>query len=328
MVLKTQLLVLQQTLRLRELLSQVRLGNVIYQIPGRYIPVGQGFFVSSGTGGTINFNNAQRFAQPIDGLNSFFFKTKKEDTAKIGQSNKTSEILPPEQQDLLPQLKLGFEYQDPDGKYIHRQIGVNFKDGNTTAKEDGYDSYMFDPQPTDMYFKFTGDVTKYAIAGLGTFISTVQIPLGIEMATAGDVNFMVDNSTIINGTIFIRDVQASRFYNISNGVITLHLDAGSYQDRFFVTFGNQTALGLDDLLLNQVVLYFDNAASEVVIRKNNVTIKNASLFNVLGQKAHYWKTVEDADEVRLPVKNISNGVYIININTDKGVISKKVFVNK
>ncbi|MCF6213099.1 MAG: T9SS type A sorting domain-containing protein [Flavobacteriaceae bacterium] len=307
------------------------LGNGTYHAPGKYIPVAQGFFVSSATGGTITFNNSQRFAQPIDGLNSFFFKAKKEENPKIGQSditNKANRILPPEQQNLLPQLKLGFEYQDPDGKYIHRQIGVNFKKGNTTANEDGYDSYMFDPQATDMYFKFSGDPTKYAIAGLGEFKNTTQIPLEIEISTAGDVNFMVDNSAILNGTIFIKDVAARRFYNISNGVITLHLEAGNYQDRFYVTFGNETTLGVDDLLQNQVILYFDKSASEVVIKKNNIILQNASLFNVLGQKAHYWKTIEDASEIRLPVKNISSGIYIININTDKGIISKKLFVNK
>ena len=236
--------------------------------------------------------------------------------------------MPPEQQNLLPQLKLGFEYQDTDGKYIHRQIGVNFKDGNSKAKEKGYDSYMFDLQPTDMYFKFDGDATKYAIAGLGTFENTVQIPLEIVMATGGNVNFMVDNSAKINGTIFIKDVLKRRFYNISNGVKTLYLDAGTHQNRFFLTFGNETTLGVDDLLENSVVLYFDNTTSEVVIRKNNLSIQNVTLYNVLGQTAHYWKSIEDANEIRLPLKDISNGVYMVNLNTDKGVVSKKIFINK
>ncbi len=64
-----------------------------------------------------------------------------------------------------------------------------------------------------------------------------------------------------------------------------------------------------------------------LIRKNNITIQNATLFNVLGQKAHYWKSVKDGDEIRLPIKGISNGIYMININTDKGVVTKKIFIN-
>ncbi|MFK5889509.1 MAG: T9SS type A sorting domain-containing protein [Flavobacteriaceae bacterium] len=310
------------------------LGTGTYHAPGQFIPVAQGFFVSSSTGGTITFNNAQRAVQSIDGLNSFFFKTKGENTTTLGGADKSagaddaSKILPPEQQDLLPQLKLGFEYQDPDGKDIHRQIGVNFKEGNSKANEKGYDSYMFDLQATDIYFKFDGDATKYAIAGLGAFDKTVQIPLGIDMATAGNVNFMIDTGAKINGTVFIRDLQARRFYNISNGVITLHLDAGTYQNRFFITFGNETTLGVDEFLKNNVVLYFDNATSEVVVRKNNLTIENVTLFNVLGQKAHYWKSIEDSDEIRLPIKAVSNGVYMVNLKTDKGILSKKIFINK
>ncbi len=309
------------------------LGNGTYHAPGRYIPVAQGFFVGSNNGGTITFNNSQRFGQTIDGVNSFFFKTKKEEGATIGQANKSLDVaenndnLSTNEDIILPQVKIGFEYQDPDGKDLHRQIGINFKDGNTDAFDNGYDSWIYDKQPTDMYVKFANDTINYVIAGVGKFENVTQIPLIIEMANASTINLMLDQSALQNVTVYIRDITSRRFYNISKNVVSLTLDAGTYQDRFFVTFGNESTLGVEDLALNQVLVYFDNGSSDVVIRKNNVSIQNATLFNVLGQKAHYWKSVKDGDEIRLPIKGISNGIYMININTDKGVVSKKIFIN-
>src|SRR5690606_31251161 len=44
------------------------------KIPGRYIPVGQGFFVTAETGGSVKFNNGQRIFQTEDGSNSIFVK--------------------------------------------------------------------------------------------------------------------------------------------------------------------------------------------------------------------------------------------------------------
>jgi len=309
------------------------LGNGTYHAPGRYIPVAQGFFVGSSNGGTITFNNSQRFVQAIDGTNSFFFKTKKEDDTTLNQTSKSGEILEnnailsSEELDATPQVKIGFEYQDPDGKDLHRQIGINFKDGNTDVYDNGYDSWMFDKQPTDMYVKFASDTTKYIIAGVGKFENITQIPLIIEMANAGTVNIMLDESAMQNVTVFLRDITSRRFFNLSKNVVSLTLDAGIYQDRFFVTFGNESTLGVDDLALNQVLVYFDNNSSEVVVRKNNLSIQNATLFNVLGQKTYYWKAPKEGDEIRLPVKGVSNGIYMININTDKGTVSKKLFIN-
>ncbi|PIV16499.1 MAG: hypothetical protein COS42_09760, partial [Flavobacteriales bacterium CG03_land_8_20_14_0_80_35_15] len=45
------------------------------------------------------------------------------------------------------------------------------------------------------------------------------------------------------------------------------------------------------------------------------------------QKTYYWKAPKEGDEIRLSVKGVSNGIYMININTDKGTVSKKLFIN-
>ena len=48
----------------------VATGGTPTKLPGRYIPVAQGFFVVAETGGTIKFNNGQRVFAPEDGTNS------------------------------------------------------------------------------------------------------------------------------------------------------------------------------------------------------------------------------------------------------------------
>lgn len=307
------------------------LGDGTYHAPGQYIAVGQGFFVGSSTGGTITFNNGQRFVQVIDGSNSLFFRVKEEDTSIVGNKAKPTKSNKINSSRNFPQFKLGFEYQNPDGKDIHRQIGLTFKATNSFAFENGYDSFMFDLQPTDMYFKFVDDPSKYVIAGIGAFEESLEIPLGIDVAVSSNLNFMIDfiDNLDSNLILYLKDAATNTFYNLSEGVKTLNLEAGIHENRFFITFGNSdTSLGIDDLTLNKVLIYFDRASSEVVIKQNNLIIQNATLFNILGQKTYSWNSVNNSDEIRLALKNISSGIYIINLNTDKGIVTKKIFVNK
>ena len=63
----------------------VATGGTPTKIPGRYIPVAQGFFVTAENGGTIQFNNGQRVFQTEDGSNSIFTKSSK--TKKSNTSN-------------------------------------------------------------------------------------------------------------------------------------------------------------------------------------------------------------------------------------------------
>jgi len=280
--------------------------------PGRYIPVAQGFFVEAasfvGTK-TLTFNNGQRvYQKEIEdgGSDSKFFKSASTNT--------------------LPILKIGFEYKNSDNVELHRQIGISFKSGNTFGYESGYDNKVYDLDASDAYFRFDESHRfLLGIAGIKEITNGLEFPISIKASVSGDYKLMIDSKENIVRTLFLTDKVSTLVYDLSNPV-TLTLDAGTYEDRFYISFSDATVSVDDQLLKQNLSMFFDNKSKEIVItKKSNILIKNVEMYSVIGQKINSWTTFDQTSkEIKIPVSRIANAVYIVKINTDKGTISKKV----
>ena len=282
------------------------LGNSSYTAPPQYIAVGQGFFVSapSNKGGTFSFKNSQRTYS----ANNIFFK---------GKTNNA-----------LPNFKLGFDYTNDSNTGIHRQLGINFKAGNTFSYESGFDSETFDLQATDVYWNFSEIESNLIIAGVGELSAQLQIPLGFTIDTDKPVTLMIDEKeNMENYAIYLVDLLTGQIFNMKQPKV-LNLAKGTYEDRFILIFGG-TALGIDDeVLLNKVFVYADNTNNELVIKNNNNQIINkVEFYNLLGQKVSTIKNIETKFENRISTKNLASSIYIVKVFTEKGIISKKISIN-
>jgi hypothetical protein len=282
------------------------LGQATYTAPPQYIAVGQGFFVSapSNKGGTFTFDNSQR----LYSANNHFFKGKNTNT--------------------LPNFKLGFEYTNSTNAEIHRQLGINFKQGNTFKYESGFDSQTFDLQATDVYWNFPEVESNLIIAGVGELSAQLQVPLGFVIDTDKPVKLMIDEKENMDGyNIYLVDLVTGQIFNLDKPK-ELNLSKGTYKDRFALIFGG-TALGVDDeTLINKITVFADNSNKEVVIKNNNnQTIKKVELYNLLGQKVKEWKNLETKFESRLQINNLPASVYIVKVLSDKGNISKKILID-
>ena len=281
--------------------------------PGRYIPIGQGFFLeATDTGGTVTFNNGQRvYQKEIEdgGSDSKFYK------GNISNS--------------LPILKLGFEYKNTENIELHRQLGVSFKSGNTFKHDSGYDSKVYDLDISDAYFKFENNRENLTIAGIQELTDDLEFPLAVKVGISGDFKFMVDSKENINRKVYLTDKVTNTKYNLENK-ITISLTQGIYEDRFYISFSS-TTLGLDDELLKQnVSVFFNNTTKEIQIsKKTDIIIQSVELYNIIGQKVKNWKKLnQNLKEITLPINSVSNAVYIIKVNTSKGKISKKIIYTK
>ena len=283
------------------------LGESSYTSPPQYIAVGQGFFVSApaNKGGTFSFKNSQRTYS----ANNIFFK---------GQTNEN-----------LPNFKLGFDYTNDSNTGIHRQLGINFKAGNTFKYESGFDSQTFDLQGTDVYWNFSEIESNLIIAGVGELSAQLQVPLGFVIDTDKPVTLMIDEKENMDGyAIYLVDLITGQIFNMNKPKV-LNLAKGTYKDRFVLIFGG-TALGVDDeALLNNITVFSDNVNNDLVIKNNNnQVIDKVEIYNLLGQKVKTWKNIETKFENRIPVNNLAASIYIVKVYTDKGIISKKISINK
>ena len=290
-------------------------GNAaLYNIPGQYVPVGQGFLVTSVTGGTINFKNSQRAYQaetevgnPASPNDSFFF----------GRSAANANE--------KPLLRIGFEHTNPNNVLLHRQIAVGFKEGNSFLNEYGYDSPILDTRATDVAWKFPSDENYYVIAGIQAFNNDIEIPIAVGIAENKPVKFMVDQKMNIDDTIYLKDAVSGEYYDLTNP-IELTLDSGFYPDRFFITFKKGAVLNTDNQIIENTSVYFDKNLKELVITtQNKISLEKINLFDLLGKEIKTWQKFKNSNtETRLKIDNLSNGIYIVNIKTTQGIVSKKV----
>ncbi len=282
------------------------LGEGIYMTPPEFIAVGQGFFVTApaNKGGVLTFQNSQRAAS----TNNVFFR-------------------PAETIEEYPNLKIGMDYVNDSNTDIHRQLGVNFKPGNTFEYESGFDSQIFDLQPTDMFWDFDQIESNLIIAGVGEINTDLQVPLGFVIDSDSPITIMLDELTDLEGyTVYLGDLMTGRLYNLEDP-IELNLPKGTYTNRFVILFGG-TALSTDDNPLFQGFnLFRNNTTDQIIIRNNNGSvIKKVEVFNILGQQIKTWKTFSNTTEERLSF-NAPSAMYIVKVTTDKGEITKKIIVD-
>lgn len=284
------------------------LGNGTYHAPKRYIPVAQGFFLKAGlNGGTLTFNNGQRAYETLEGNNSIFFKGKKKTQAK-SQTNS------------LPVIKFGFDYTNGDGIDLHRQIAVSFKEGNSFAYDEGYDSQIFDMDDTDAYFQFDGDREIYAIAGIQELSDDLEVPITVKMGYDGLSYLMIDELQNINVPVYLKDNINNTITNMLSGPVALNLSTGTYSDRYTIVFEEGGTLTDDNLAEDQLFISYDTKLKTIAVHKQEaIEISQVKMINNFGQTLQTW---QDTDALK--VSQQAQGIYYLVFTTSKGRITKKI----
>ncbi|MCF6130778.1 choice-of-anchor D domain-containing protein [Flavobacterium sp. WG47] len=301
------------------------------KVAKRFIPVGQGFFVTgSATGGTITFNNGQRlFVKEDDAVNSYSLYKAPNSTVAV----ETNPLMNNAQDEVTEEefMKLRVGYNSTDN--YHRQTLLGFMNEHATSGYDnGYDGVSIEALTNDMYF--INGTDKLNINGDGFFNVNNIYPLGVKNATSGNVTFVVDNKENFDDDqeIYIFDNVTNTYNSIKSQNYQVNLPAGTYEDRFSLRFTNGTSLGTSDNENNHGITVTHSQSNNMINIKNalqEVTVKSVALFNLLGQQVTEWK-VENQDQanIQLQVSDVSTGTYIVKVLTDGGKITKKILVKK
>ena len=296
------------------------------KIPGRYIPVGQGFFVDayldptlSGTeatvsGGNIKFKNSQRAFVRESTPNSVFMK-------KRGATKPNPNV------DTRQKIRLGFI----SAIGAHRQLLVGVDVNATPLFDLGFDAPMFDTNANDMYWEVSD--SQFVIQAVPDFNTNQIVPLGIVVANAGEVTIKIDELENVTSStkIYLHDNETEIDHNIKDSDFKISLAVGEYNNRFSLRFESNKTLTVDEVDLNDEinVLYSNNYKILIISNKSlDTTVNSVSLYNILGQSVSDWK-VEDKEQskIQIPIKSISSGIYIVKLKTSKGESSKKIIVN-
>lgn len=304
------------------------------KIPGQYIPVNQGFFVStklethpndnSGTissvdGGTIIFKNSQRIYAPEDGATSLFFKN-----SKAKNEAKTAEA---SSKQPTPTIRL--TYDSPLG--YHRQIVLGTNKKATKGFDLGYDAFMVDVNKEDMYWMLND--SKFVIQGVGSFDASQEFPIGLVVNKSGMVKIKLDALENIQATmaLYIKDTSTGKVYQINNNPFEVYLNSGVYNNRFKLVFQANTSklLANDDVneMHNLEVFYNSKTAKLELVNAKNTTVTNIAIYNLNGQELDVIKVNSASSQITIPV-SLKLGIYVLELDTFDGVERKKIIVNQ
>ena len=298
------------------------------KVPGRFIPVGQGFFVGANTtGGTITFNNGQRAFVKENDVDSNTMFRQSQANGHGNQANAHTNHSDIFQDDTFGKIRVGYNSTNN----YHRQVLLGFMDEYATAGFDpGYDAKHIDNQPNDMYFVLGYDMLN--IQGDGFFNSGNVYPIGVKNAMAGNVSFILDGTENFdeNQPIYIYDNVTGLYHNIREEKFNIALPAGTIDNRFSLRFtaGGSSAKGTEAAESNIFVAYA--SANSTINIKNTVedqNVKSVELYSILGQAIAKWDVAsQDQKHIQIPVNDLSTGTYIVKMKTNKGDESKKIIV--
>ena len=303
--------------------------------PERYIPVGQGFFVSAifdsdlvgddndpditvVNGGTIIFENDQRVFKKEGGTmgantGSIFVKN----------SSKGNKYTIKQPTDTRKKIRLMFD--SPDG--YHRQLLVGVDQNASNGFDLAYDGALNETNKEDMYW-ILGTEGKLIIQAVNNFNNDQVLPLGLKISTQGLATIKIDNLENIssNQNIYLHDKSLDVYHDLKQSNYELLLSAGEYLNRFEVTFSN-SVLSTNEIENDNLETYFSNKKKSVII--NNPTRKNINsieLYNILGQSVYRFNKNSNENYIEHKTKSLNVGAYIIKLRTDVNTISKKILI--
>ena len=292
--------------------------------PNRYIPSGQGFFLSynnngdvvssstNGDGDTIvegdvTFTNSMR----VTGNNNQFFRN----------TNNTINN------------KVWLNLTSDNG--IFSQILIAYLDGATN----GNDGAFYDARrniSTGMaafiYSTINGDDNLFAIQGKPSESITVNevINLGLYTTITDPTVYTMsiakfEGDFFNNNTIYLIDHVMNTTHNLSNGDYTFTSDTGHFNNRFQIVF-NTNVLSVDtfELSTNSVsIIELDNGIVQFTVPKNR-TIASIEIYDMLGRQLYNGNGVSNTNVETIALSNFKSNVYITKIQLANGqIISKK-----
>ncbi|WP_138432347.1 lamin tail domain-containing protein [Winogradskyella algicola] len=284
-------------------------------VPTRFIPSGQGFFVSMDDGVTASvhsgfvmttnvvFNNSMR----VTGNNNQFFRT--------AQYN-----------------KLWLNLTSDNG--VFNQVLVAYVDGAT----DGDDGMYYDAHKnlsTDLYSGIyttldSSNDKKFAIQGKNPNSLNIDevIPLGfstsIEEATIYTISiYTTEGDFMAENDIFIIDYDLNIIHNLKTADYNFTANKGEFNNRFEIVFTSEALSVNDNTLTSNDLIITELNNGEVQIKVNaSYIIENVEILDVLGRRIYNLVGNNSIEVYNL--SKLSKAAYIARVTLSNGqVISKK-----
>ncbi len=298
--------------------------------PQQYIPVAQGFFVSSVldpsltddgltspvTGGNITFKNSQRIFKTEASDPSLFIKSSS-NVKSISNTAKTNTDT---------RQKIWLMLDSPEG--YHRQLLVGVDKNASSSFDIGYDAPLIEDNNEDMFWLFNNN--NFIIQGVNNFDSEQKLPLGVKVHTNGLATIKIDTlENISNGlNIYLHDKTLDIYHDLKESDYIVNLTPGEYLDRFEITFNSKLLSNETQEQENSFFTYYDDSLNNIIISNpKKQTIDTIQIINMVGQIVLEKDLNTSKSNIEIPL-SIQTGAYILKISANGFNQNKKILINQ
>lgn len=268
------------------------------------IPAMQGFFVRNTSASPINLNftNAARLTSYA---NPNFYRT--------------SETRP------LLQLNL------KDGQNREDAAHIYFEQGATSSVDNAFDAYkVLNTDGSPNLYSRAGN-TKLSINGLPLLSQAVVVPLGTLFSQGG--TYVIETARLLNftlsETVMLEDRKLNAWHNLKSNLPVSFTATVSDTSRFFLHFNRNVNNLTENIEEADVQIYPNPASSTFQLDLTSASgATNVEISNAIGQLV--WnKTVAISGRstvLQVDASRFSRGVYQVKVQTEKGLVVKKVVI--
>jgi hypothetical protein len=285
----------------------------------KYAPIGQGFMIRGvGLGTTVTLKNSHRF----------FYRESDQTTGfNLSQFERVSNTSPNQtltNSNDVPHIRINAIMNNQ----VTRQVALILIPDATDDVDPGIDALSPGEEtlPNDIYFYL--DNNRYVIEGVN-FDVNKRIPIGIKASNNATFKFSVSHVINFdqNQPVYIYDGLDNSYHNIKDGNYEITLPEGIYNNRFEVTFIDQT-LNINNSIKENLQIIQNNNLSQLMISNPNLLDTNAiKLYDINGKVVFNKEKLGTQASYSFPTSGFADGVYIVNISTkDNQSLSQKIII--
>lgn len=281
--------------------------------PTRYIPIGYGFLVEGIASDFFYLKNAHREYHSSG-------STRSNSNGGTQYNEHGYNIVPEDFKRFRINVIL-------NGTYT-RQLVQNFHATATPGFDRGMESKSPKGVASDAYWTLNGDA--YVIQAYD-FDTSLNIPLIIELASQQTVRVNIFDVQRFdqNQAIYLHDIEAGTYTDLRTQDFNTTLDAGTYENRFEITFEMEDTLGNHESTFEDFTMLQNNSSNEFVIKNpNGLELSTLNMYDTAGKRILSQSHLGNEASLRISTQGISSGVYLATVTTENNQsITKKIIIN-
>lgn len=202
-------------------------------------------------------------------------------------------------------------------------LAVGYSTDATNGIENGKDAKAI--SDSELTLTSLVDATEFAIQQRALpFVTTDEVALRFKTNVAGTYTISINQLSGLftgNQNVYLKDMLTNVTHDLKLQDYSFTTVAGTFDNRFKIVYENST-LGVDTFIPeNGIIAYVDSKILN--IESVNQSIESVTIYDISGRLVAQ-KSKINATTTELSLNGIAKQVLLVQISTDKGVVTKKI----